>query len=85
MPVLAIHGGAGGDGEWRGLTSLDPKRIQCMHHVLEYIGNALASGTIDALEAVTQAVELMENEPLFNAGIGSVLDEDGIVTMDASI
>tara|TARA_B100001287_G_C22635194_1_gene507182 strand:- start:558 stop:1430 length:873 start_codon:yes stop_codon:yes gene_type:complete len=56
-----------------------------MHHVLEYIGNALASGTIDALEAVTQAVELMENEPLFNAGIGSVLDEDGTVTMDASI
>jgi beta-aspartyl-peptidase (threonine type) len=37
------------------------------------------------LEAVTQAVELMENEPLFNAGIGSVLDEDGSVTMDASI
>ena len=35
------------------LTSLDPERIQCMHHVLESIGNALASGTIDALEAVT--------------------------------
>jgi beta-aspartyl-peptidase (threonine type) len=52
---------------------------------LETIGNALASGTIDALEAVTQAVELMEDEPLFNAGIGSVLDEDGTVTMDASI
>ena len=85
MPVLAIHGGAGGDGEWRGLTSLDRKRSQCMHHVWESIGNALASGTIDALEAVTQAVELMEDEPLFNAGIGSVLDEDGTVTMDASI
>ena len=85
MPVLAIHGGAGGDGEWRGLTSLDPERIQCMRHVLESIGNALALGTIDALEAVTQAVELMEDEPLFNAGIGSVLDEDGTVTMDASI
>ena len=85
MSVLAIHGGAGGDGEWRGLTSLDPERIQCMHQVLESVGNALASGAIDALEAVTQAVELMEDEPLFNAGIGSVLDEDGTVTMDASI
>lgn len=85
MPLLAIHGGAGGDGEWRGLTSLDPERIQCMHRVLESIGNALSSGSIDALEAVTQAVELMEDEPLFNAGIGSVLDEDGTVTMDASI
>jgi len=85
MPVLAIHGGAGGDGKWRGLTSLDPERIRCMHHVLNTIGNALESGAIDALEAVTRAVELMEDEPLFNAGIGSVLDEDGTVTMDASI
>lgn len=85
MTVLAIHGGAGGDGEWRGLTSLDPERIRCMHHVLNSIGNALESGSIDALEAVTRAVELMEDEPLFNAGIGSVLDEDGGVTMDASI
>ena len=85
MTILAIHGGAGGDGEWRGLTSLDPERIRCMHHVLKSIGQALESGSIDALEAVTQAVELMEDEPLFNAGIGSVLDEDGTVTMDASI
>ena len=85
MTILAIHGGAGGDGLWRGLTSLDPERIRCMHHVLQSIGDALDSGSIDALEAVTMAVELMENEPLFNAGIGSVLDEDGTVTMDASI
>ncbi len=85
MTILAIHGGAGGDGPWRGLTSLDPERIRCMHHVLQSIGDALDSGSIDALEAVTMAVELMENEPLFNAGIGSVLDEDGTVTMDASI
>ena len=85
MTILAIHGGAGGDGSWRGLTSLDPERIRCMHNVLQSIGDALDSGSIDALEAVTMAVELMENEPLFNAGIGSVLDEDGTVTMDASI
>ena len=85
MTILAIHGGAGGDGEWRGLTALDPERIQCMKQVLESIGSSLESGTLSALEAVTQAVELMEDEPLFNAGIGSVLDEDGTVTMDASI
>ena len=85
MTILAIHGGAGGDGSWRGLTSLDPERIRCIHNVLQSIGDALDSGSIDALEAVTMAVELMENEPLFNAGIGSVLDEDGTVTMDASI
>ena len=85
MTILAIHGGAGGDGEWRGLTSLDPGRIRCMQHVLQSIGEELESGSINALEAVTRAVELMEDEPLFNAGIGSVLDVDGTVTMDASI
>ena len=85
MTILAIHGGAGGDGPWRGLTSLDPERIRSMHHVLQSIGDALDSGSIDALEAVTMAVELMENEPLFNAGIGSVLDEHGTLTMHASI
>ena len=60
MTILVIHGGAGGDGEWRGLTSLDPERIRCMQNVLQSIGEALQLGSIDALEAVTQAVELME-------------------------
>ena len=81
---LAIHGGAGGDGPWKGPTDLDPQRIACMHNVLSTVGSMLESG-VDALEAVTIAVEMMENEPLFNAGIGSVIAADGSVTMDASI
>tara|TARA_B100001113_G_scaffold156816_2_gene128225 strand:- start:1411 stop:2352 length:942 start_codon:yes stop_codon:yes gene_type:complete len=81
---LAIHGGAGGDGPWKGPTDLDPQRIACMHNVLSTVGSMLESG-IDALEAVTVAVEMLEDEPLFNAGVGSVLAADGSVTMDASI
>ena len=81
---LAIHGGAGGDGPWKGPTDLDPQRIACMQSVLTTVGSMLVNG-IDALEAVTIAVEMMENEPLFNAGIGSVIAADGSVTMDASI
>jgi beta-aspartyl-peptidase (threonine type) len=81
---LAIHGGAGGDGPWKGPTDLDPLRIACMQSVLTTVGSMLENG-IDALEAVTIAVEMMENEPLFNAGIGSVIAADGSVTMDASI
>lgn len=84
MVSLAIHGGAGGDGPWKGPTDLDPQRIACMHNVLAIVGSMLEDG-IDALEAVTIAVEMMENEPLFNAGIGSVISADGGVTMDASI
>ena len=81
---LAIHGGAGGDGPWKGPTDLDPQRIACMQSVLTTVGSMLEGG-IDALEAVTIAVEMMEDEPLFNAGIGSVIAADGSITMDASI
>ena len=84
MVKLAIHGGAGGDGPWKGPTDLDPQRVACMHNVLTTVGSMLESG-IDALEAVTIAVEMLEAEPLFNAGIGSVLAADGSVTMDASL
>ena len=84
MVGLAIHGGAGGDGPWKGPTDLDPQRIARMHNVLTTVGLMLESG-MDALEAVTIAVEMLEDEPLFNAGIGSVIAADGSVTMDASI
>ena len=85
MAVLVIHGGAGGDGPWLGKTPLDPARISCMKQVLQTVGGQLESGEIDCLEAVTMAVEMLEDEPLFNAGQGSVIGEDGSITMDASI
>ena len=85
MVVLAVHGGAGGDGPWRGMTDADPQRIACMQLLLENLGRRLASGELTATEAVTLAVEAMEDEPLFNAGKGSVLDEHCQVSMDASI
>ena len=64
MVGLAIHGGAGGDGPWKGPTDLDPQRIACMRNVLSTIGDLLENG-IDATEAVTLAVEMLEDEPLF--------------------
>ena len=77
MAILVIHGGAGGDGPWLGKTPLDPGRIDCLKQVLGVVGTKLASGEIDCLEAVTLAVEMLEDEPLFNAGQGSVIGEDG--------
>ena len=85
MAVLALHGGAGGDGPWRGMTALDPQRLACMERILTDLGPRLEAGEIDALEAVTLAVESMEDEPLYNAGRGSVLAADERVYMDASI
>ncbi|MDA0925326.1 MAG: isoaspartyl peptidase/L-asparaginase, partial [archaeon] len=72
MVVLAVHGGAGGDGPWRGMTDADPQRLACMRNLLNELGARLADGSLKALEAVTLAVEAMEDEPLFNARRGSV-------------
>ncbi|GIR00824.1 MAG: hypothetical protein CM15mP9_5270 [Methanobacteriota archaeon] len=41
MVGLAIHGGAGGDGPWKGPTDLDPQRIACMQNVLATVGSML--------------------------------------------
>lgn len=41
--------------------------------------------THTALETVIYAVELLENDPLFNAGIGSQIQSDGKIRMSASI
>jgi len=67
------------------MTDADPQRVACMQALLRDLGKRLAQGELTATEAVTLAVEAMEDEPLFNAGKGSVLDENGEVSMDASI
>jgi len=38
-----------------------------------------------ALDAVVAAVAVLEDDPHFNAGLGSVLTEDGVVELDASV
>ena len=85
MVILAVHGGAGGDGPWRGMTDADPQRVACMKALLNDLGARLVAEELTAIEAVTLAVEAMEDEALFNAGLGSVMDESGGVSMDASI
>ena len=44
----------------------------------------LATGG-SALDAAVRAVVELENEPVFNAGVGSCLTEDGEIEMDASV
>jgi beta-aspartyl-peptidase (threonine type) len=44
-----------------------------------------AMGERDATWAAEKAVRTLEGNPLFNAGIGSVLNEDGIVEADAAL
>src|SRR5579875_3480728 len=45
---------------------------------------ALAAGAT-ALDAVVEAVVVLEDDPAFNAGRGAVLCEEGVVELDASV
>lgn len=80
-PVLIIHGGAGS-------RKLDPLRKEQIHlsllSILEAVSPRLFKGG-DALEAVTEAVRLLEDDPLYNAGLGSKIQSDGHIRMSASI
>lgn len=81
---LAIHGGAG---------TIDPdkmtpaKEVAYRNGLMQALqaGEKILSGGGTSLDAVEAAVISLENEPLFNAGRGSVFTHDGTHEMDASI
>src|SRR5215471_13322111 len=82
--VLAVHGGAGtiprhGRGASRAASYHEGLRC-----ALAAGREVLASGG-DALDAVTRAVVTLEDDPLFNAGRGSVFTAAGTQEMDACV
>lgn len=82
--VLAIHGGAGVLPR----AEMSHEREAACHAALARVlaaGEAVLSRNGTALDAVTVAVEALENEPLFNAGRGAVFTRDGTHEMDAAI
>ncbi len=79
-PVLIIHGGAGA----RGPAHDRPRRRHAMLDAVKRGSDLLLAGG-SALDAVTEAIVMMENDPLFNAGYGAALNADGEVEMDASV
>lgn len=81
MPVLVIHGGAGS----RSLTAAKKKIItESMGRILREVYPRLLKGGT-SLIAVTEAVRLLEDDPLYNAGHGSKIQSDGKIRMSASI
>src|SRR6476620_8033051 len=76
---LVLHGGA---GDWR------PERLPAALSGLRIAaerGRACLERGAAALDAVCEAVAALEDDPIFNAGTGSVLNRDGEVEMDASV
>jgi L-asparaginase / beta-aspartyl-peptidase len=82
--AIAVHGGAG-EAEWE---HMDAATAAAYHASL---ARALAAGVdklshgARAIDAVEAAVNVLEDDPLFNAGRGSAFDDQGRNEMDASI
>lgn len=81
QPKLIIHGGAG--------SSLKTKAaIEVVRHslyqVIDHVYNLLLNGA-NASDAVVQGCQLLEDDPSFNAGTGSVLQSDGQIRMSAAL
>lgn len=81
--VLVIHGGAGGMDELMP-ESLKQEYLSSLNKALEIGENILANnGT--GIDAVEKVINYLEDNPLFNAGKGSVLTSEGKAEMDAAI
>lgn len=78
-PLIVVHGGAGRIPE----EGWGERREGCQRAALAGWECLVQGGS--ALDAVEQAVVLLEDDPLFNAGKGSVLNAAGEVEMDASL
>jgi beta-aspartyl-peptidase (threonine type) len=81
-PVIAVHGGAGGFGTELGERALEYR--EALETALMAGARALEAGSGDAVQAVRAAVMSMEDFPLFNAGHGAALCDDGSVELSAS-
>jgi beta-aspartyl-peptidase (threonine type) len=78
-----VHGGAGAlDNVKDQKTAV--RYLDSIRGVLEHGRTILALGG-SALQAVEACASLLEDDPVFNAGCGSVLNEYGKVEMDAAI
>ncbi|MDR0261142.1 MAG: isoaspartyl peptidase/L-asparaginase, partial [Comamonas sp.] len=83
-PVIAIHGGAGTITR----ASITPAQQQAyrdaLRDVLQGAQQQLAAGA-PAEEVAVEAVRLLEECPLFNAGRGAVFTADATHEMDACV
>ena len=80
---MMIHGGAGELDHIRKKKDAAPY-LESIRAILERGMEILKRGGL-ALDAVETCAALLEDDPLFNAGRGSVLNELGKVEMDAAI
>lgn len=81
QPKLIVHGGAG--SSLKGKGGVEAVR-RSLYAVIEVVYAELQAGA-SAIDAVVLGCQLLENDPRFNAGTGSVLQSDGQIRMSASL
>ena len=82
--ALAIHGGAGTIAR----ESMTPEREREYHRSLREAlatGEAILKAGGTSLDAVTATIQVLEDNPLFNAGRGAVFTAEGTNELDAAI
>lgn len=85
MPyALAIHGGAGAIRR-ADITTAEEAALRTGLNAALEIGITCLAGGQSALDAVEAAVSILENDPLFNAGRGAVLNTAGECELEAAI
>ena len=84
MYAIAIHGGAGSLP--RALLTDVKEKAYCagLEAALD-AGYAVLDQGGSSLDAVSTAVRMLEDDPLFNAGHGAALTRDGAAELDAAI
>lgn len=82
-PVIVIHGGAGVVS--RDMPQAEQDAIRGKLTEALQAGHALLKAGKPALDAVTAAINVLENDPHFNAGKGAVFTHEGFNAMDSSI
>src|SRR5690348_7248094 len=80
--AIAVHGGAGRDSSF--IKKNLPEYKQGLEDALA-IGYRILEDGGTSLDAVEAAVKSLEDNPLFNAGRGSALNEKAEIEMDAAI
>jgi len=82
--AIAIHGGAGVIDRAQMAPEREASYLMGLSAALD-AGYAILERGGSSLDAVTEAVRLLEDDPQFNAGRGAVLTHDGKAELDASI
>lgn len=84
MIAIAIHGGAGTLPRAEISSEQEKQYLAGLDAALD-AGYAVLKRDGTSLDATIAAVRVLEDNPLFNAGRGAVLNRDGIAELDASV